>query len=152
MKLAEALMLRADSQRRLEFLKQRLIRNARVQEGDAPSEDPAELLAEIARTAGDLTMLIQRINRTNIATFLADGSSISDALAHRDLLKWQQSTWRELAQAASIGQERYSRSEVKFQSTVNVAEIQRRADAIAQEYRELDTSIQEMNWLTELMD
>lgn len=152
MKLAEALMLRADSQRRLEYLKQRLIRNARVQEGDAPSENPAELLAEIERIAGDLTVLIQRINRTNIATFLADGSSISDALAHRDLLKWRQSTWRELAQAASIGQERYSRSEVKFQSTVNVAEIQRQADAVAQEYRELDTSIQEMNWLTELMD
>jgi hypothetical protein len=152
MKLAEALMLRADSQRRLEYLKQRLIRNARVQEGDAPAEDPAELLAEIERIAGELTVLIQRINRTNISTFLADGSSISDALAQRDVLAWRQATYRDLAQAASIGQERYSRSEVKFQSTVNVARIQQQADAIAREYRELDTAIQEMNWLTELED
>ena len=43
MKLAEALALRADLQRRLEQLKQRLIKNARVQEGDTPEEDSVEL-------------------------------------------------------------------------------------------------------------
>ena len=41
MKIREALALRADLQRRLEQLKQRLIKNARIQEGDAPEEDPA---------------------------------------------------------------------------------------------------------------
>jgi len=43
MKIAEALALRADLQKRLEQLKQRLVKNARIQEGDAPEEDPAEL-------------------------------------------------------------------------------------------------------------
>lgn len=152
MKLAEALVLRADHQRRLDNLKQRLVRNAKVQEGDAPSEDPAELMAEIERAASDLTVLIQRINRTNASTYLADGTLVSDALAYRDVLKWRQSVYRELAEAASIGKDRYTRSEIRFQSAVNVPEIQRRADALAAEYRALDTTIQEMNWLAELVD
>ena len=58
MKLAEALILRADHQKRLEQLKQRLLRNAKVQEGDRPAEEPGELLAELERVAADLEGLI----------------------------------------------------------------------------------------------
>jgi len=47
MKVAEALALRADLQKRLEQLKQRLVKNARVQEGDKREEDPAELQTEL---------------------------------------------------------------------------------------------------------
>lgn len=152
MKLAEALTLRADHQRRLEQLKQRLTRNAKVQEGDDPAEDPQALLAEIERISTELTVLIQNINKTNSATALSDGMTISDALALRDVLGWRQAAYRDLAQAASVVQDRFSRSEVKFRSTVNVAEIQQRADALAVEYRELDTRIQERNWLTDVQE
>jgi hypothetical protein len=41
MKLAEALILRADCQKRIAQLKSRLLVNAKVQEGDAPAGDPA---------------------------------------------------------------------------------------------------------------
>ena len=47
MKIAEALALRADLQTRLEQLKQRLVKNARIQEGDKPEEDPVELQSEL---------------------------------------------------------------------------------------------------------
>ena len=151
MKLAEALILRADAQKRIEHLKQRLIRNAKVQEGDAPAEDPTELLAELERLADDLTGLIQRINRTNGRTIL-DGAALSDALARRDVLGVRQAVFRDLAQAATVDHGRYSRSEVKFVSTVAVAAIQRRADDLARERRELDARIQEINWTTELED
>ena len=67
MKVAEALALRSDLQKRLEQLKQRLVKNARIQEGDAPEEDPAELQSEFEKSAQELTSLIQRINRTNAA-------------------------------------------------------------------------------------
>ena len=43
MKLAEALILRADCQKRIAQLKSRLLVNAKVQEGDAPAETPREL-------------------------------------------------------------------------------------------------------------
>ncbi len=52
MKIAEALALRADLQRRLEQLKQRLVKNVRVQEGDQPAESPDELQTEFERCAG----------------------------------------------------------------------------------------------------
>ena len=86
MKLAEALILRADAQKRIEHLKQRLLRNAKVQEGDTPAENPRDLIAELDRVATDLTRLIQQINRTNAASTLADGTNVSDALARRDVL------------------------------------------------------------------
>ena len=44
MKLAEALANRADLQRRVEQMRTRLQRSARVQEGESPPEDPRELL------------------------------------------------------------------------------------------------------------
>jgi len=75
MKIAEALALRADLQRRLEQLKQRLVKNARIQEGDKPEEDPVELQSELEKSAQELTVIIQRINRTNAASRLGDRTS-----------------------------------------------------------------------------
>ncbi len=152
MKLAEALMLRADYQKRAEQLKQRLNQNAKVQEGDTPAENPADLLAELERIAGDLVALIQRINRTNSATLLEGAQTLADALAERDVLQLKLGAYRELAQAASITQTRTTRSEVKFHSTVNVGEVQQQADRLAKAYRELDARIQAANWLTEVLE
>jgi hypothetical protein len=61
-------------QKRLEQLKQRLVKNARIQEGDKPEEDPVELQAELEKSAQELTRLIQRINRTNAGSNLGDGT------------------------------------------------------------------------------
>ena len=47
MKLAEALSIRADLQRKLSQLDNRLLNNSKVQEGETPSENPIELLAEL---------------------------------------------------------------------------------------------------------
>jgi hypothetical protein len=150
MKLAEALILRADCQKRFEQLKQRLLVSAKVQEGDDPPENPADLLAELETVASQLADLIQKINKTNSATLYAEGKTLSDALAERDVLAMRRAIYADLAQAASVRQDRYSKSEVKFKSTVNVPEIQKRADELAKAYRETDAKIQEMNWRTEL--
>jgi len=152
MKLAEALILRADSNRRVEQLKQRLLRNAKVQEGNQPAEDPQELIVEMERVAGELEKLIQRINRTNSNTLFDGAVTLSDALATRDVLKLKIGAYQSLAHAAVVVQDRYSKSEVKFTSVVDVASLQRRADNLAREYRELDTKIQEANWRTDLQE
>ena len=96
-------------------------------------------------------MIIQRINRTNAAARLGD-RTMADALAERDVLKIRYNAYRELANAASTSQGRTTRSEVKFISTVSVAATQRKADDLAKQYRELDTRIQEADWLTTLLD
>ncbi len=77
MKLAEALQLRADLQKRMEQLAGRLYDNATVQEGEQPAEDPAGLLAEYEDCAGQLEDLMARINRTNCETKTDRGWSAS---------------------------------------------------------------------------
>lgn len=150
MKLAEALILRADYQKRIEQLKQRLVRNAKVQEGDDPAENPTELLTEYERISQQLVAIIQQINKTNTNTLLEKLLTIADAIAVRDGLRQKHGLYTDLAQAATITQDRYSKSEVKFQSTLNVAEMQKQADDLAKQYRELDTKLQAANWSTEL--
>jgi hypothetical protein len=152
MKLAEALILRADCQKRFEQLKVRILRGAKVQEGDQPAENPQELTAELERVANELADLVKRINRTNSTTPFEDGKTISDALAERDVLALKRGLYNDLAQAAAVTQERYMRTEVKFVSTVNVGEAQKQADALAKAYRELDARIQELNWQTEVVE
>ena len=152
MKLAEALILRADCQKRFGQLKSRLNTNAKVQEGDKPAEKPHDLIAELGSVSTELLNLIRRINKTNSATAFAEAVTISDALAERDVLALQRAVYADLANTAAISHDRYSRSEVKFISTIKVPEIQKRADEFAKQYRELDTRIQELNWQTELID
>jgi hypothetical protein len=151
MKIAEALILRADCQKRFAQLKTRLLNNARVQEGDQPTEEPQELIAEIERVAQELLDLIQRINKTNSSTIVEAGQTVSDLLAERDVIGLRRTAYAELAAGASARQDRFTRSEVKFVATVNVAEFQKRADGLAKDYREKDARIQELNWQTELI-
>jgi hypothetical protein len=152
MKLAEALIQRADHQKRIQQLKDRLVRNAKIQEGEPPAEEPAGLLEEFERVAGELVQLIRRINKTNAATEFEPGVTISDALATRDTLQLKQAAYRDLAKAATVTQDRSTRSEVKFKSALSVSDAQQKADQYAREHRELDARIQEANWSTELSD
>lgn len=152
MKLAEALILRADCQKRIAQLRQRLVRSAKVQEGETPPEQPQGLIAELDATLNQLVDLIKRINKTNSLTTLEEEMTISDALAQRDTLLLKRSVYTSLIDAAAYQQERYSASEIKSFSTVNVAELQTQTDRLSRECRELDTKIQASNWKTELMD
>ncbi|MFB1081663.1 DIP1984 family protein [Jeotgalibacillus sp. JSM ZJ347] len=149
MKLAEALITRADYQKRIEQLRHRLIQNARVQEGEEPNEDPKELRQELEQILKQLKTLIQDINRTNLQTPFDDKRSLADALTERELIGQERRIFSELAEQASVRHDRYSRSEIKSVSTINVKETQKRVDDLSQEYRKLDTKIQELNWLTE---
>lgn len=151
MKIAEALALRADHQKRVEQLKARLLRNAKVQEGEQPAEDPEALILEYEALASELVQLIRRINVTNSSASVA-GRSMTQALAERDILKLRHSMYRDVAQAATITQSVTTRSEVRFKGTVTVSVVQKKADAIARELRELDARIQEANWLIDLSE
>lgn len=149
MKLAEALQERADLNRRIQQLQQRLGNNAIVQEGEKPAEDPQELLAELDRSICELEELISRINLTNCRT-LVDGKSLTELLARRDMLTVKLGAYRNLVQSASQVSRRATRTEIKLLSTVNVKDLQKQADQMAKELRLLDNSIQETNWNTEL--
>ena len=151
MKLAEALILRADIQKRIEQLKSRLAYNAKVQEGEKPSEEPKALLAELDTLTGELERLIVRINLTN-CTAKADGKSRTELIAKRDALTLKAGALRTFAQVAAQKIDTYSRSEIKILSTVDVAALQKQVDELARQIRQLDTMLQGANWQTDLIE
>ena len=151
MRLAAALSERANLQNRLTELNTRLEQNAKVQEGEKPAEDPKKLLAELAEITSRMEYLIASINLTNTQT-IADGRTLTEMLAHRDVLKLRLSALRKLAESASATANRYSRAEVKTLSTVSVPDIRKTVDSLSKELRELDDTIQEINWTTDLKD
>ncbi|MBQ6052040.1 MAG: DIP1984 family protein [Clostridia bacterium] len=150
MKLATALSERAEIQRKIAGLSARLNINAKVQEGDAPDENPYELLDELNDAFKRLEELIARINRTNNETKY-NGRSIADMIAKRDCLKERVKILRSFLDEASARVNRYSKTEIKINSTVEVAELRKEADDLAKELRETDELIQSLNWTTELI-
>jgi hypothetical protein len=151
LKLAEALAERSDCQNRLEDLKKRMVRSARVQEGEKPAEDSAELLSEAERLFARLLDLVSAINRTNAKTAYDSKRSISDAIAERDVTAKKRDFLSGIADAASTRQDRYSKSEVKFVPTLSISQLQKQIDQLSKEFLELDTRLQELNWQTELV-
>jgi hypothetical protein len=152
MKLAEALVLRADVQKRIEQLRNRLRQSVLVQEGETPPENPQELLTEAARLTDELARLVTRINRANLATTLPNGSTLTDGLARRDALQTLYSLIETAAEVASVRIDRYGRSEIRKVATVDIGALRKQMERLAQERRELDTAIQATNWATEIGD
>lgn len=150
MKLAEALNIRADLKKRIYQLKERLLANSKVQEGEIPSENPEELMKELEGNLIEFESLIKKINYTNCNTFQGK-ESITDLIAKRDTLSLKISIKRDFLANASEKINRYSNTEVKILSTVNVYEKQKEIDVLSKTLRELDMKIQELNWTTELL-
>ena len=150
MKLATALSERADLQIRLSQLSSRLNSNAKVQEGENPSEKPEDLLDELDQIINRMEELIARINKTNSSTFV-DGVSITEMLAKRDALTNKIRVLREFLSMASNKVDRYSTKEILIKSTVDVAKLQKTVDALSKQLRELDEAIQQANWNTDLL-
>ena len=151
MKLAEALILRADVKRRMEDVKQRLMASVRVQEGDLPSEEPIALRVEYDRLAGQMLDLIRAINITNMAVRLEGGQTIAEALAHRDVMRMRQTLLRN-ALGSALPSGRWGRNEIRYVVAIDVPAWRAIADELARELRELDTQIQAANWVAELIE
>lgn len=79
MKLSEALSERSDIAKRIDRLYDRLVNNAKVQEGENPAEDPEALIAELNGLTERMTELVTRINLTNAAT-VSDGETVTASL------------------------------------------------------------------------
>ena len=150
MKLASALTERADLQKRIAELSTRLNNNAKVQEGEQPSEDPKELLSELNKDFARLEELIARINKTNNET-KSGALTLTDLIAKRDCLKQRISIMRDFLNRSSEKVSRYTKTEIRILSTVSVADIQKEVDKLSKELRETDETIQGLNWTTELL-
>ena len=149
MKLAEALNQRADLQKRIAQLRERLANNVKVQEGDEPAENPEDLFRELEGSLKQLKDMIVSINRTNQET-LWEGNTLTEMIAEKDVLSMHLSTLRAALDAANVRSDRYSRNEIKFIRTVDVNNLQKKVDDLSKGLRELDSKLQQANWMTDL--
>ena len=149
MKLAEALNQRADLQKRIAQLRERLSNNVKVQEGDQPAERPEDLFAELNKSLKELETMIVRINRTNQET-VWEGKTLTEMIAGKDVLSMHLSVLRATLEAANVRSDRFSRNEIKFVRTIDVNELQKQVDDLSRDLRELDSKLQQANWMTDL--
>ena len=150
MKLAEALSIRKDLQTRIEQLKVRIINNVRIQEGEQPAEDPTDLMKDLNSCLKQLEELIYRINVTNMHAKSGD-KTLTQLMAERDVLTKLVQVLREVFGQASSSSERYSRSEIKYVTTIDVKAMGKQLDKLSYQLRTLDVEIQSINFATELM-
>lgn len=150
MKLATALSERADIQTRIEQLSQRLMINAKVQEGDMPAEDPEALMKELSVLISRLEELVALINLTNSKT-MCDGLTLTALLSRRDALTKKIGIYRNFLNESSSRVNRFTKSEIRIQSTVDVTSVQQEVDAMSKYLRLLDEKIQGLNWTTDLI-
>lgn len=150
MKVAEALIARADLQKRISQLRARLNQNALVQEGEKTPEEPMALLAELNQLIAQLQQLMTRINLSN-AQVMDEGESMTALLAQRDCLRIQVQMMRDFLNAASDTALRATRNEIIVKSAVPVTKMRKEQDTLSEQLRKLDMRIQRINWVADLV-
>lgn len=150
MKLAEALLLRADIQKKLASLQARVQRYVVVQEGERPAEDPQAIFRQIETIADELQRLVFAINRANLHNKIKTGESLTESLAKRDILVLRHRILQSVVDACAKPPERYGVKEIRWVTTVDVAQIQSEVDGVAKQIREMNAAIQEAGWQVEL--
>ncbi|MEO9076543.1 MAG: DIP1984 family protein [Gelidibacter sp.] len=148
MKLAEGLLLRADLLKKIEHLQNRIKPVLIVSDDKLPQEDPEKLLAQLRKAIQDLEAIIVRINKTNNETHIEGEGFLMKALAKRDALKMLSERLRNIRQAAQI----YNNGDTNLKTTISIKNLQIEMDQTGRAFREIDSKIQEINWLTELKE
>jgi hypothetical protein len=146
MKLAEALALRGDMQKKIAHLRVRLGRSALVQEGTKPPEDAEKLLKEAVGTMDELRDLLVKINLANTRGKLPDGRTLTEAVAQRDVFVSQHSLLSHAIESCHKEPDRYSNAEIKWIPCLPVARLHKQLDDVAKKIRLLNLAIQQANW------
>ena len=148
MKLAEALLLRSDLMKKIEHIQNRIRPVLIVSEDKKPQEDPTKLIAELRTAIQDLEILVIRINKTNNEININGEGSLMEALVKRDSLKMLSEKLRNIRYAAQID----NSGDANLKTTIDIKKLQTEMDQTGRAFREIDSKIQELNWLTELKD
>ncbi len=151
MKLAEALQERADLNRNIGQLRERLRNNVLVQEGEMTAEDPVRLKRELDASLARLAYLIAHINITNCQTKI-DGLTLTEIIAKKDVLAQSMQIYKDVVLSASQSSYRARSTEIKIKSAISVVAWQAEIDKMAKEMRLLDNKLQETNWNTSLIE
>lgn len=157
MMLDEALSEISDARKRVAQITERISAVARYQDGEPPAEDAAALLVEAVALLARIETLARRVNLTNSATMLPDGTTtLTAALARREHLGAHGKLLAAAADAATgtghHGYLRQMRSELTEKTDLDVPGLRSMAASVAKDRRELDVLIQRAGMTTTLIE
>lgn len=153
MKLAEALLLRADIVKKVAGVQERLSRNCVHIEGRKPEEDPVKLLEENFLVIDKLEQVISKINHANTVNTLPDGMTITQAMARRDTYIKRHSVLTTVINSCrnvGVQDNMYDDKKIVRVSPFTVKDIRKQADDLSAKIREINARIQETNWKVEI--
>ncbi|WP_227430664.1 DIP1984 family protein [Psychrobacter sp. I-STPA6b] len=156
MKLAKALIIRGDLQKKLSDTKNIIQKNSVVHKESNPNIDPNEMIVKANQIIDELDNLMERIHRTNTLAKTSDGRTMLKLLTERDTLRNRHKLLTSTIESTtkshdSFFGERYHDLE-NIKVTVPVADLQKQADDISMKIRHLNITIQENNWQIDLLD
>lgn len=150
MKIAEALLLRADLDAKIQSLKSRIVKYSVVQEGNQPSEDPDKLLKKVDGVIEERRSLLLKINSANARGKTGDGRAILDVLSERDALMLRHHIIKSAIESTNRDPSRYGLAEIRWLAVLDVEKLQKQADDLSKRIRELNAILQQANWSNEL--
>lgn len=154
MKLSEALIEKSHLNKKIAELKEHLVLNSKIQEGDSVTEAMDSIFAELGGVHNQLLQLTKNISTTNYETkFTVDGveKTLSDALIEKDILDKKIAILKHVQDNCNIKANRYSRTEIKYVVTFDVNILRNQIENLTKQKRKLDIEIQSMNWKTDLI-
>ena len=75
---------------------------------------------------------------------------MTELIAEKDTLAMHIAALRAALDAANVRSDRYSRNEIKFVRTIDVNGLQKRVEDLSRVLRQLDSQLQQANWMTDL--
>lgn len=152
MKLAEALIERRDLQNKLLELKNLMLANTLVEEGNEPDIAVADLLLQYDQVSKQLEELIVAITKRNQEIWITvEGGkhTLQSLLAKRGRLRQKYDLYTSILEDMRENR-RFGRNEIRMVKTVSVKELTAELDDLARALRQTDAIIQQTNWLEEL--
>jgi arginine decarboxylase-like protein len=153
-KLAEALAERKALQDRLATMTNRARQSVMVAEGQKPHEAAQTLMQDMEEILAQWENLVTRINRTNVQTVLPNGKTIMESIAQRDRISRMLQILTGLSETImGVSHDRYemmARRDVAMVPAVDVPALQQRIDELSSKRVQLDLTIQEAGWSTDL--
>lgn len=144
MKLSEALVEKSYLSTKLNDLKDRLLVNGKVQEGDTSPENVTDLFAELNHIINQLEDISKKIVKTN------NKSNLSVKLIEKEMMEKKINILKFTIDNCQVKSDRYSRTEIKMVTTFDLKKTREIMEDLIKKKRALDMSIQETNWKTEL--
>lgn len=142
----ENLKLRAELRDKIDSVRIRLTKNAKVQEGTEPLENPRELIGELKQTINEYSKLLKSMNVVKNVDIQRQGKDLRETLAEREAITAEKSVLESFLQALKVDYSKFCTAEVQYINTIDIEEVEKRINELSERYNELEANFKRAAW------